>query len=157
MSQTDESQASQFLTFKLADEIFGVDIAQVQEVLEYTEITHMPGMPDYMCGVINLRGHVAPVLDLRLKLGMAAGERTINTCIIILEVRSEEETVILGAMADSVQEVKELDPSQTEAPPKLGTKINTDYITAMGKDGNHFIMLLNIERLFGDSSFDGVD
>src|SRR5512137_442340 len=96
-------QAAQYLTFRLGEEIFALDITQVREVLDYTAITRVPRMPEFMRGVINLRGSVVPVVDLRLKFGMSATERSVNTCIIIAEVMVEGERTQLGALADSVQ------------------------------------------------------
>ena len=98
----------QYLTFKLEEEVFALDIGKVREVLDYTTVTKVPRTPEFMCGVINLRGAVVPVVDLRLKFGMATAEATVNTCIIIVEVAVEGEKTVIGAMADSVQEVIDL-------------------------------------------------
>ncbi len=138
----------QYLTFKLSDEIFGVDVAQVREILDYIQITKVPQTPDYMCGVINLRGSVVPVVDMRLKFGMEKTEKTVNTCIVVVEVVLEGENVTLGALVDSVQEVFELNPSEIEPAPRIGTKLNTDFIKGMGKRDDMFIILLNIDRVF---------
>ena len=105
MGATGVEQTAQYLTFRLGEEVFALDIAQVREVLDYTAITRVPRMPEFMRGVINLRGSVVPVVDLRLKFGMAMTERTVNTCIIIAEVAIGGERTLLGALADSVQEV----------------------------------------------------
>jgi purine-binding chemotaxis protein CheW len=101
-----------------------------------------------MRGVINLRGSVVPVVDLRLKFGMTPTERTVNTCIIITEVTVDSETTILGALADSVQEVMDLGPDQIEPAPKIGTRLNTEFLKGMGKHNDRFIILLNIDRVF---------
>ena len=150
MSVSSITEMRQYLTFKLADEIFGVDVAKVREILELTTITRMPQMPEYVCGVINLRGSVVPVIDLKLKLGMAAMARTVNTCIVLVEVRRDEETIVLGALADSVQEVYELEPENIEPAPNIGSGINTDFIQGMGKHIQQFMMILDIDRLFAD-------
>ncbi len=150
MSVSSITEMRQYLTFKLADEIFGVDVAKVREILELTTITRMPQMPEYVSGVINLRGSVVPVIDLKLKLGMAATARTVNTCIVLVEVRREEETIVLGALADSVQEVYELEPENIEPAPNIGSGINTDFIQGMGKHIQQFMMILDIDRLFAD-------
>ncbi|MBF0370662.1 MAG: chemotaxis protein CheW [Magnetococcales bacterium] len=142
------TETSQFLTFKLAEEVFGVDISQVKEVLEYTPMTKMPQMPDYMCGVINLRGHAVPVTDMRSKFDMPAAERTVNTCIIIVEVATKEGEMVIGAMADSVKEVMTLEPDQVEPPPKVGTKLRTEFIRGMGKQEERFIILLDTDKVF---------
>lgn len=140
--------SSQYLTFKLKDETFGLDISKVREVLDYTTITKVPRTPDFMRGVINLRGSVVPVVDLRLKLGMPETERSVNTCIIITEVDMDGESVILGALADSVQEVLELEPEQIEPVPRLGTGMRTEFIKGMGKQADRFIIILDIDRVF---------
>jgi len=113
-----------------------------------TTITKVPKTPEFMRGVINLRGSVVPVVDLRLKFGMTPTERTVNTCIIITEVTVDSETTILGALADSVQEVMDLGPDQIEPAPKIGTRLNTEFLKGMGKHNDRFIILLNIDRVF---------
>ena len=150
MSVMSINEIRQYLTFLLSEEIFAVDVAKVREILEWTSITKVPQTPDYMCGVINLRGSVVPVIDLRLKFNMAATEKTVNTCIIVVEVEQDGETIVLGALADSVQEVFELEPTQIEPPPRIGTNMNTDFILGMGKQNDSFIMILDVDRVFGD-------
>ena len=150
MSVSSITEMRQYLTFKLADEIFGVDVAKVREILELTTITRMPQMPEYVSGVINLRGSVVPVIDLKLKLGMVATARTVNTCIVLVEVRRDEETIVLGALADSVQEVYELEPENIEPAPKIGSGLNTDFIQGMGKHIQQFMMILDIDKVFAD-------
>jgi purine-binding chemotaxis protein CheW len=142
------TEATQHLTFKLDEEVFALDISKVREVLEYTTVTKVPQTPDFMCGVINLRGGVVPVVDLRLKFDMAEAEKTVNTCIIIVEVTLDGESAVLGALVDSVQEVFEFEPDQIEPAPKIGTKLKTDFIKGMGKRDEHFIMILDIDRVF---------
>ncbi len=141
-------QLTQFLTFKLGGEVFAVDVSQAQEVLEVTTITKVPKTPEFMTGVINLRGRVVPVVDLRLKFGMEKAERTIDTCIIVMEVYLDEEKVVLGTLVDSVQEVIEQEPGQIEPPPKIGTNLNTDFIRGMGKRNDHFMIILDINKIF---------
>ncbi|MBF0459770.1 MAG: chemotaxis protein CheW [Magnetococcales bacterium] len=148
MGTTDITETTQFLTFTLADEVFAVDIGRVKEVLEYTALTKVPRTPKSMCGVINLRGSVVPVMDMRLKFGMSQSERTVNTCIIIIEVTVDEGKTVLGAMADSVKEVMSLDPDQIDPPPKIGAKLRTDFIRGMGKQGDHFIIILDTNKVF---------
>ncbi|HWR98703.1 MAG TPA: chemotaxis protein CheW [Candidatus Methanoperedens sp.] len=141
-------QTVQYLTFRLCEETFALDITQVREVLDYTAITRVPRMPEFMRGVINLRGSVVPVVDLRLKLGMGATERTVNTCIIIAEVAIGGECTLLGALADSVQEVIDLGAVQIEPPPRLGTSIQTQFIRGMGKHDESFVIILDVDRVF---------
>ena len=148
MGVTGIVQISQYLTFKLDDEVFALDITRVREVLDYTTVTRVPRMPEFMCGVINLRGSVVPVVDLRLKFGMPKTERTVNTCIIITEVTVDHETTVLGALADSVQEVVDLEPGHIEPAPKIGTSLRTDFIKGMGKQNERFLILLDADRVF---------
>ena len=156
MSVTSITEAAQYLTFKLSGEIFAVEVAKVREILEYISITKVPRTPDYMRGVINVRGSVVPVLDLRLKFGMTRTERSLNTCIIVLEIDFEGETTILGALADSVQEVIELEPEQIEPAPKIGTQLNTEFIKGIGKRENDFIMILDIDKVFSAGELQAV-
>ncbi len=148
MSMTEIAEVTQHLTFKLDEEVFALDISKVREVLEYTSVTKVPQTPEFMKGVINLRGHVVPVVDLRLKFGMQEAEKTVNTCIIIVEVSVDDDTAVLGALADSVQEVLELEPDQIEPAPKIGTRLKTDFIKGMGKRDEQFIMILDIDKVF---------
>ncbi len=148
MSVAGITETVQYLTFKLADEIFAFDVAKVREILEMTSITKVPQTPDFMRGVINLRGSVVPVIDLRLNFGMQCTEQTVNTCIIVVEVNLVEETIVLGVLADSVQEVVEMEPELIEPPPQLGTKLNTEFIKGMGKVENNFVMILDIDKVF---------
>lgn len=144
----DITETRQYLTFKLSDETFAVDVSKVREILEFASITKIPQTPDYMRGVINLRGSVVPVMDLRLKFGMSEAKKTVNTCIVVVEVFHEGKVVVIGALTDSVQEVFELDPGQIEPPPHIGTKFNIDFIMGMGKNDGPFIMILNIDKTF---------
>ena len=148
MSETGIMETTQYLTFKLADEVFALDISKVREVLDFTTITKVPKTPEFMRGVINLRGSVVPVVDLRLKFGMSKTEKTVNTCIIITEVTVDSETAVLGALADSVQEVMDLDPDHIEPAPKIGTHLNTEFIRGMGKRENTFVIILDIDKVF---------
>jgi purine-binding chemotaxis protein CheW len=148
MSVAEISETTQYLTFKLEDEVFALDIAKVREVLEYTTVTKVPRTPDFMCGVINLRGGVVPVVNMRLKFGLADAEKTVNTCIIIVEMNVDGETTVLGALADSVQEVMDLEADQIEPAPKIGTRLRTEFIKGMGKHDSKFIMILDIDKVF---------
>ena len=154
MSVTGIIQTRQYLTFKLSEEIFGLDVANVREILEFTTVTKVPKTPEFMRGVINLRGSVVPVLDMRLKFGLSRTEKTINTCIIVAEVTSDNETTIIGALVDSVQEVFELEPGQIEPAPKIGTQLKTEFIKGMGKRDDTFIIILNIDKVFSIEDID---
>jgi purine-binding chemotaxis protein CheW len=150
------TETTQYLSFKLGDEVFAVDVAKVREILDVTAITKVPQTPEYMRGVINLRGSVVPVMDMRLKFGLPATERTVNTCIIVMEVVHDGETMVLGSLADSVQEVLELEPDQIEPPPRIGTRLRTDFIKGMGKYNDLFIIILDIDRIFNADDLDTV-
>lgn len=148
MSVAEITETRQYLTFKLGNEIFATDVAKVREVLDFTNITEIPRTPEFMSGVINLRGSVVPVVDLRLCLEMSKTERTRNTCIVVVEVMLDNEATIIGALADSVEEVIDLEPDQIQPAPRIGTQIRTDFIKGMGKRDNQFIMILDIDRVF---------
>lgn len=145
---TQDKEAIQYLTFKLDGESFATEISRVREVLELTQVTPVPRSPEFMQGVINLRGNVVPVVDLRLQFGMPSAEPTVDTCIIIIEVNIEGTSTVLGALADSVQEVIELKPEQLEPAPSFGTRIDNDFIQHMGKLDDRFIMVLNMNKVF---------
>lgn len=149
-------ETTQYLTFNLAEEVFAVDVGRVREILEITNITKVPQTPEFMRGVINLRGSVVPVIDMRLKFGMSETERTVNTCIVVVEVTMDGETTVLGALADSVQEVIDMEPEQIEAAPHIGTQLNTDFIKGMGKHDGRFVMILDIDRIFSSAELEAV-
>jgi purine-binding chemotaxis protein CheW len=148
MSVSEITETRQYLTFKLGNEIFAIDVAKVREVLDFTKITEIPRTPEFMSGVINLRGSVVPVVDLRLCFEMTKTERTRNTCIVVVEVLLDKESLVIGALADSVEEVIDLEPDQIQPPPKIGTQISTEFIKGMGKRDTEFIMILDIDRVF---------
>ncbi len=127
MSVDTITDTRQYLSFKLDEEEFALDISKVREVLDITRITRVPRTPDYMKGVINLRGSVVPVVDLNRKFLIKDTERTLNTRIIIGEVELEGGHAVLGVLADAVHEVMELDPEQIEPAPKIGTGLNTEF------------------------------
>jgi purine-binding chemotaxis protein CheW len=148
MSVASITETGQYLTFRLDEEVFALDISKVREVLDFTKITKVPQTPDFMLGVINLRGSVMPVVDMRLKFGLSKTEPTVNTCIIIVEIELDGEITMLGALVDSVQEVMELDPDQIEPPPRIGTRLNTKFIKGMGKHGEGFLIIIEIDKVF---------
>jgi len=142
-------QTLQYHTFQLENETFGVDVHKVREVLDAISITRVPRTPDYMLGVINLRGSVVPVIDLRQRFGLTQIDRTRDTCIVVLEVNLDGEQIVVGAQTDAVDEVLDIREEQIEPPPKLGTQVNVDFILGMGKvNDESFAMLLDIDKLF---------
>lgn len=146
----------QYLTFQLDKEIFAIDVVNVREILEFNTVTKVPQTPDYMRGVINLRGSVVPVLDMRLKFNMSVTEKTINTCIVVVEVAMEDENVIIGALVDSVQEVFELDPDSIEPAPRIGIQLRNGFIRGMGKKDDRFVIILDIAKVFSAEELSGV-
>jgi purine-binding chemotaxis protein CheW len=142
------TETRQYLTFRLGEEVFATDVAKVREVLDFTTITKIPRTPDFMSGVINLRGNVVPVVDLRLCFEMSKTEKTVNTCIVVVEMVLDGDSNVIGALADSVEEVIDLEPDQIQPPPRIGTKIRTDFIKGMGKRDAQLIMILDIDRVF---------
>ncbi len=148
MSDDNRSTTNQYLTFTLDGEQYAVEVYDVKEVLEYTTVTKVPRTHEFMRGVINLRGSVVPVIDLRLKFGMGETDKTIDTSIIVMEVDINNEQITLGTLADSVQEVINLDSAQIEPPPQIGTKIDTNFIKGIGKQDERFIIILDIDKIF---------
>jgi purine-binding chemotaxis protein CheW len=156
MSVSEITETRQYLTFKLGNEIFATDVAKVREVLDLTTITQIPRTPEFMAGVINLRGSVVPVVDLRLCLDMSKTETMRNTCIVVVEVMLDNESIVIGALADSVEEVIDLEPDQIQPPPRIGTQIRTDFIKGMGKRDALFVMILDIDRVFSADEISSV-
>jgi len=154
MSTAETVESTQYLTFKLGEEIFALDVAEVREILDFTTVTKVPQTPPFMRGVINLRGSVVPVMDLRLKFGMSATEKTVNSCIIVTEMTMEAEHVVIGVLADAVQEVIDLEPEQIEPAPRIGTKVSLEFILGMGKHNGTFMMILDIDRIFESSDLE---
>ena len=148
---------NQYLTFQLGTEYFALEITRVREVLDYINITKVPRTPDFMLGVINLRGNVVPVVDLHLSLGMPPQERTVDTCIVIVEIQIGAETIQIGALADSVQEVVNLSDTDISPPPKLGIKLNTEFIQGMGKRNEQFLIILNIDKVLTSREIEEVE
>lgn len=138
----------QYVTFALGAELFGVEVGRTREILSLVPVTSVPQTPDYMLGVINLRGQVVPVVDMRLKLGMAKAEATQDTCILVIEVLVGEETLVVGALADEVHEVLEIRLDQIEPPPRMGARLNVEFISGMGKVDDQFMILLDVDRVF---------
>jgi purine-binding chemotaxis protein CheW len=148
MTDATMSKTTQYLSFHLGEELFALDISKVREVIEFNTVTKVPQTPAFMRGVINLRGGVVPVVDLKTKFGMGNTDKTINTCVIISEVQVEGESIVLGAMADAVDEVFDLNIDNVEPAPKIGTQLNTDFLKGMGKKNEQFILLLDIDKVF---------
>lgn len=153
MNEVAEAVSSQYLTFKIEGETYAVDVAGVQRVLEHSPVMKVPGAPPYMRGIMNMMGSVVPVVDLKQKFGMGQTEKTIDTCIIVLEVQSASGNTIIGALADSVDEVVELPPTSIEPAPRIGTSVNRRFLRGIGKRDDQFMMILDFDEVLGDDEF----
>jgi len=142
------TETAQYITFKLGDELFAVNVTQVREVLELSQITRVPTAPPYMRGVVNVRGKAIPVADLRLKFGLPPVADTVNSRIVVMELEVDGEQTVIGGIADSVHEVIELEPGQINPPPRLAMRWRTELIQGMGRRGEEFIIILNINQVF---------
>ena len=142
-------RGGKYLTFALGHEEYGLEILKVREIIGYMEITAVPRMPDYVKGVINLRGQVIAVVDLRSKFGMPSAEKTDETCIIVVEIRSGGRRMNTGIIVDRVSEVLNIADENIEDPPALGASVSTDFIVGMGKIGNTVKILLDIDKVLG--------
>lgn len=141
-----------YLTFALAQEEYGLEILKVREIIGYIEVTAVPQTPHYVKGVINLRGQVIPVVDLRSKFGMEAAEITDQTCIIVVEIMQGSRTFSTGIVVDRVQEVLDISGSDIEDAPQFGATVSTDFILGMGKIGDSVKILLDIDRVLGEEN-----
>lgn len=142
-----DDDVNQYLTFILGGETYGVSILVIKEILEYNEPTTVPMMPDFIRGVINLRGSVVPVVDLSLRLGKESTEVEKRTCVVIIEINHEDERMEIGVVVDAVNEVLDIAPENIESAPSFGAKIRTDFIRGMGKIDDKFVVLLNIDHV----------
>ena len=146
----DALEGAKYLSFNIDSNVFAIDISRVREILDITTITKVPRTPEFMLGVLNLRGGVVPVIDLRRKFDMGSTEITIHTCVIIIETSLEGETVVIGAMADSVDEVFNLENEDIEPAPKIGTAMDTRFLKGVGKKDNEFVLILDMDRVLSD-------
>ena len=142
------SATAQYITFKLGEEFFAINVGQVREVLEIAQITRVPTAPGYMRGVVNVRGRAIPVVDLRLKFGLPQVADTVNSRVVVMELDLDGETTVVGGIADSVHEVIELEPSQINPPPRIAMRWRSELIQGMGRRGDDFIILLDINAVF---------
>lgn len=137
-----------YLSFKLSDELFALGVEKVIEILDVPKITKIPRAPSYMKGVINLRGHVLPLVDTRIKFGLPPIEFTVDTCIVVMEIDVEEESIQLGALVDAVVEVFDVDRKTIQPSPSIDAKYKLDFIQGMIHKEKDFIMLLHIDKVF---------
>lgn len=139
-----------YLTFALAEETYGVGILKVQEIIGIMPVTKVPNMPRNVRGVINLRGKVIPVVDLRLKFGLSAREDTDRTCIVVLQVNTGDDVITIGIIVDEVCEVVDMHNANIEAAPSFGSHVHTEFIEGMGKLGDKVVILLDMDRVLTD-------
>jgi purine-binding chemotaxis protein CheW len=142
---TEEQQ--QYLTFLLGGEMFAIGILNIKEIIEYGSLTTVPMMPEFIRGVINLRGAVVPVIDLSARFGHNQSSITRRSCIVIIEVQTGGEKHDVGVVVDSVSEVLEIPAAEIEPPPTFGAKIRADFIEGMGKVSGKFVIILNVDRV----------
>jgi len=147
MKTENSTKIISYLTFRLGDEDFAAHVSKVLNILEMVKITKVPRAPEYMKGVINLRGMVLPVIDTRIKFGLPTAEVTNNTCIVVMEIESNGESIHVGALVDQVNAVLEIDDADILPPPSIGTSFRSDFISGMVKVDERFIMILDIERI----------
>lgn len=145
--KTVQNRDGKYLTFTLAAEEYGISILKVKEIIGLMAITMVPQTPGYVKGVINLRGKVIPVVDLRLKFGMPAMEYTERTCIIVVEIRADAASILIGIVVDAVSEVLNIKMGDIEETPNFGSRLQTDYILGMAKAGEGIKILLDIDRV----------
>jgi purine-binding chemotaxis protein CheW len=142
---------SQFLTFNLGEELYGVDILRVQEIKGYTAVTKIPNTPSYIKGVLNLRGTIVPIVELRTKFGMPTIEYTMFTVIIVVVVKEK----VMGLVVDAVSDVLDIDKKEVQAPPNFGARINVSFMNGIGKSGDKLVTLLDIDRMLSGEDFQG--
>jgi purine-binding chemotaxis protein CheW len=146
LAAADAGAAQQYLTFSLGDEVFAMDIRCVREIIQINSMTMVPLMPEFVRGVINLRGSVVPVIDLQSRFGRARAQVGKKTCVIIFDATMAEEKVELGLLVDSVSEVIDIAHANVEPPPQFGTSIRRDFVHGIGRVGQDFIVILAPER-----------
>jgi purine-binding chemotaxis protein CheW len=142
-----EQNVQQHLTFMIGGEEYAVSLLKVKEIIEYDTVTEVPRTPEWIRGVINLRGSVVPVIDLAVKFRQAPSIAGKLTCIVITEIECQGEATIMGIMADSVREVIDLKPQDIEEPPSFGTRVKVDYLLGMARSGKKFCLILDTEKV----------
>jgi len=155
-SQAMAERQGKYLSFALASEEFGLEILKVREIIGYIDVTAVPQTPHYVRGVINLRGQVIPVVDLRAKFGMETAEVTDQSCIIVVEILQEGRNCNIGIVVDRVQEVLDIAADSIEEAPQFGSSVSTDFILGMGKVGDAVKILLDIDKVLAGDSFNGM-
>lgn len=137
-----------YLTFSLGKENFALDVEHVEKILEYQPVTEVPKAPEYMLGVFNLRGEVIPLVDTRIKFGMTKTEISTSTCVLVINIESEGESIKLGAMVDMVREVVKYNTNDLMSLPTIGKQSKTEFLNGVIKLNDQFILLLNADKIF---------
>lgn len=148
--------AGKYLTFRLAAEEYGLEILKVQEIIQMQPITRVPRTPQFVRGVINLRGKVIPVVDLRLKFGIESTQDTERTCIIVVQIHHSENVLVMGIIIDEVREVLDIPAPSIEESPTIGSQVDTDFIMGMGKIGTAVKILLDIDKVLSIQELSGI-
>ena len=151
IKEKEEVIQQQYLTFFLADEEYAINIQRVKEIIEYTTVTKVPKVPEWIRGVINLRGNVVPVVDLTVRFGLKERPVSKTTCIVIVEIEQDSERSVMGVIADAVNQVIDLAPKDIEEPPAFGTRVRLEYLFGMGKLGKKFALILNIDSVLSNT------
>jgi purine-binding chemotaxis protein CheW len=157
--KTNINTTNSYLTFRLGEELYAANVKNVTNIVELSKITKIPRTPEYMIGIINLRGSVLPVIDTRKKFNLPATEFTVNTCILVLEVEVKNKIINIGALADSVSEVIEINDNEIKDPPSIGFSLNQSFITGVykKKDEENFILILDIDSIFSTEEIIAID
>ncbi len=158
----DGANTDQYLTFRLADEVYAMSVASIREVLEVPRITRVPRMPPYLDGIINLRGNVVPVMDLAQKFGIGKTEFTQDTSVIVTEITGvyaddADETLVVGIFSDMVLKVVDIPPGMIEPPPSIGTGVDTSFIAGMGKVEDSFVIILRLDSVLSEEELGEID
>ena len=148
MAQKVRSEIKHYLSFRLGRETYALDVGNAREIVECSTVTQIPKTPPWIRGVINLRGKVVPVIDLKMRFGMGATEETVHTCVIVVEAIAQGEMFVVGMLADAAKEVFELDETDMDPPPRFGVRLATHYIRGMARRGDDLLVILDAERVF---------
>lgn len=156
LTESTAALAGKYMGFKLGPENYGIAILKVQEIIGLMDITEVPRTPEFVCGVINLRGKVIPVIDLRLKFGMAAKEHTELTCIMVVQTTMGQDEVTMGVMVDEVSEVMDIQAENVEPPPALGDSEATRFLLGVGKFQQNVVLLLDMDSILSRSEMTAI-
>lgn len=152
----DQTSTHQYLKFNVDKENYAINVSNIREVLEFQGASKVPRMPSYMRGIINLRGHVVPVIDLKMKFGLGETSKSIDTSVIVTEINIGDEEVVIGLLTDAVNEVIDIENTSIEPTPNIGTSIDSSFIQGMGKKDDKFIIILNINRILSSDEINVV-